>query len=218
MNLRIGIQRYRVAVCPGPLLRDGERRGAVVHGRDLLIAGDVDPRDRLVVLLDQARMLWECQLGTPLASTTFATYAADLHRQLSRYGGEAALLAMNAPTAGADEGGRAVKVVIGPATYRVVIVKGQLRLDGERVAGLTHRREIHVSGEVAPDERLEVVVDQCRRLWRGHFGAIDPNGFGSFFTMLSRQIERQGGERALRAMKPAEVPPAPDATQQRNAA
>lgn len=97
-----------------------------------------------------------------------------------------------------------MRLRIGPTTYTVVLVQQQLRRDGERVAALTHRRQILISGELDPCERLECLADQCRRLWRQHFGTLKPEGFAAFFVMLSRQLVSQGGERAIELMQPGD--------------
>lgn len=83
--------KYRVRVCPGPLLEDGEEVLATTHGRDILIAGDVAPTDRLGVLIDQLRRLRVRRHGAMDAEGVNG-FTADVTRQLNAQGGEGALL------------------------------------------------------------------------------------------------------------------------------
>lgn len=96
MKFRIESKVITIGVCPGPLLRDGEPRGAVLHGRELLIAGDVVPADRLTVLVDQLRMLWEANAGVAMPSTAVASFFVNVHRQLLAQGGEPTLMRLGA--------------------------------------------------------------------------------------------------------------------------
>lgn len=95
MKFRIESKVFTVGICPGPLLRDGVVRGAVVHGRELLIAGDVERADRLTVLTDQMRMLWELNAGVPMPPTAVASFFVNLHRQLLSQGGEPTLMRLD---------------------------------------------------------------------------------------------------------------------------
>jgi hypothetical protein len=90
-----------------------------------------------------------------------------------------------------------VKFRVPPAIYRVKVCAGELRLDGKRVAALTHRREIHISGDIHPAERSEALYDQLRRLFEQHHGPMSASGIAAFTTDFSRQLQSQGGEAAL---------------------
>lgn len=87
--------KYRVRVCPGPLLEDGAEVWATVHGRDILISGAVPPPDRLESLIHQLRRLRERHHGS-IDEQGMIGFTADVHRQLLSQGGEGALMRLNA--------------------------------------------------------------------------------------------------------------------------
>lgn len=86
---------YRVVICPGPLVDDGEPASATTLGREILIAGDVDPCDRLEALADQFRRL-RVQRHGQLDNQGVTGCMADFARQLITQGGTAALEQMTA--------------------------------------------------------------------------------------------------------------------------
>lgn len=88
------------------------------------------------------------------------------------------------------------------AVYRAKVCEGELRLDGKRVAALTHRREIHLSGDLHPAERSETLYDQLRRLWEQHHGPMCAVAIAAFTTDFSRQVNAQGGEGVLMRLQP----------------
>ena len=98
---------------------------------------------------------------------------------------------------------KAMRFNLHPWKYRVRICPGPLVVDGVDVAGMTHRREILISGTLGPHgDRLEVLIDQLRRTHAMHYGPLNPEGIASFFADVMRQLLAQGGEQALRRMAP----------------
>lgn len=95
--------RYRVRVCPGPLLKDGEPVVAMVHAREILLCGTLVARERLEYLLDQLRKLREHHHG-PLSPEYLPSFTADVMRQLLGQGGEPALMRLQ-PDGTIDSGG-----------------------------------------------------------------------------------------------------------------
>jgi len=84
-----------------------------------------------------------------------------------------------------------------PWRYRVRICPGPLRKDGEPVVGLVHAREILLCGTLVARERLEVLLDQLRKLREHHHGPLAPEYLPSFMADMMRQLLSQGGEPAL---------------------
>lgn len=101
---------------------------------------------------------------------------------------------------------------IGPHRYLVAIVPG-LRHDGEPVAGLIRERQrrILINADEPVSHRLDVLIHELRHAWQFHIGIpADPEGeannAASFFVAVLRQLQRQGGEAALRAMEGEATP------------
>lgn len=84
-----------------------------------------------------------------------------------------------------------------PWPYAVRACAGPLLEDGVEVAAITHRGEVLLSGVLTPDERVEALIDQLRRLWEKHHGPLTLEGLPSFVVDLMRQLNAQGGEAAL---------------------
>lgn len=93
-----------------------------------------------------------------------------------------------------------MKLRIGPSTYRVEITPGALYRDGIERGAVMHDRTILLSGAADVRDRLEMLFDQARMLWAGHFGPIYPEGIAGFLVTMTRQLRKQGGEKALRRM------------------
>jgi hypothetical protein len=91
MRFRVGPRVYRVSVCVGALLEDGEPVDAITHDRTILICGLLDPRDRIGALLDQLRRAHEHHYG-PLGGVAVASFTTDVMRQLRAQGDEPRLV------------------------------------------------------------------------------------------------------------------------------
>jgi hypothetical protein len=89
-----------------------------------------------------------------------------------------------------------------PWKYRVRVCPGPLVQDDVAVAATSHGREILLCGTLKPHERTEALIDQLRRLREKHHGPIAPEGVASFVADVMRQLLRQGGEAALKRLKP----------------
>lgn len=88
-------ERYPVRVVPGRLSRDGVEVGALAHDGEVLLSGSIKPRQRLRVLLDMLRRLWEESHG-PIPPDGIAGFTADMMEQLIRQGGNPALMRLDA--------------------------------------------------------------------------------------------------------------------------
>jgi hypothetical protein len=89
-----------------------------------------------------------------------------------------------------------------PRVYRVTLCPGPLLHDGEEVLATTHEGEILIAGDVEPAGRLEVLIDQLRRLRQRHHGAMDATGVNGFTADVIRQLAAQGGEDAVLNLRP----------------
>ena len=83
--------KYRVRVCPGPLLHEGKPVAATVCGREILLCGTLKPHERTEALIDQLRRLREKHHGA-IPPEGVASFVADVMRQLLAQGGEATLM------------------------------------------------------------------------------------------------------------------------------
>ncbi|HZN66733.1 MAG TPA: hypothetical protein VFB66_15690 [Tepidisphaeraceae bacterium] len=90
MQFNLSPWTYRVRLCPGPLMRDGEPMEAITHEHDILIAGDLIPAERVEALVDQFRWLREKHHG-PLCPEGIPSFVVSVLRQLNAQGGEAML-------------------------------------------------------------------------------------------------------------------------------
>lgn len=111
--------------------------------------------------------------------------------------------------------------VTAEAAYRVRIWPGELAGDdGRPAAGLWVWVDgtIWISHRVPAGKRLEVFIHELRHAWQYHVGVPadsegDANNAAAFYLMVHRQLERNGGEAALRTLtaeRPAQAtrPPA----------
>lgn len=87
-NLHPGL--YTVTVCPGPLYDDGQAM-ATIHGREILLAGDMPPHDRLEAVVDQLIVAREWHHGE-MGRRSLRAFIVEIHRQLVGQGGEPALM------------------------------------------------------------------------------------------------------------------------------
>lgn len=98
MQFRVGNRWYRVRICPGPLIVDGEPVEAQTHEDVILLCGLMGPRERIRALIDQLRRLHELSYGL-LADESVTTFALAMVRRFGEQGGERRLIRMTAPTA-----------------------------------------------------------------------------------------------------------------------
>ena len=91
---------------------------------------------------------------------------------------------------------------VGPFTYAVTVTPGPLRCEGPALAAACGR-EILLSGELSPDERLWALLDQLTRLHQQHYGILLSSGIPAFVVDVTRQLLAQGGDEAVKALAPA---------------
>ncbi len=94
-------------------------------------------------------------------------------------------------------GRRAVRFTIGPWVYVLRVCPGALTVEGAAAAAQVVGRIIYLAGDVPPNDRLEVLIDQLRRLHVKHYGPMSPDAVCSFTADFQRQLRRQGDEPAL---------------------
>lgn len=105
---------------------------------------------------------------------------------------------------------------VGEFPYTVTIVKDKLvDREGCELAGqaIWDSKEILISGSIAPDQRMEVLLHELRHCWEFHCERPRSNeAEASFFAMVSHachvQLFQQGGAAALLAMEVTSLPPA----------
>lgn len=90
MRFRIGPSTYRVRICRGQLIEEGEPVDAITHDGVILVCGLLNVRRRLKPLIDQLRRVQELEYGA-LRGEAIASFAADVFKQLNAQGGELAL-------------------------------------------------------------------------------------------------------------------------------
>lgn len=91
MKFHIGNIPYRVEICPGPLIVEGESAAGMSHGDVILLCGTLDPRRRLGVLIHQLYGLQWAYYGH-LTALANAKLTAQFLRRLEGQGGERALM------------------------------------------------------------------------------------------------------------------------------
>lgn len=91
---------------------------------------------------------------------------------------------------------------IGTAIYRVRVCRGPLLVDGLAAGAVTHKGSILLTGEIMPRDRIDVLCEHLRRLYVHRYGSINDDAIGGFTADVVRQLERQGGERALMRLRP----------------
>lgn len=95
-----------------------------------------------------------------------------------------------------------------PWRYMVRVCPGPLARDGVGAAALTHKRVIYLAGDMEPGARWDALLDQLSRLREKHHGRLDRRGVAGFTADVMRQMLAQGGEPALKRLRPvgADVP------------
>lgn len=101
---------YTVTVTPGRLLDEGRESSATIHDREILLAGDIKPHDRLEALIDQLIRAREWHHGR-LTRRALRGFVADLLVQLADQGGPAAVERLEP----ASSGGAARSVIVAVA-------------------------------------------------------------------------------------------------------
>jgi hypothetical protein len=102
MRFNVGPWRYKVRICENPIICDGRECLGLCREteREILIASDCPPTERLPVLLHELTHGWVFACGEPRTLEAWAdlngTMLASALRDLWTQGGEAALLRLNA--------------------------------------------------------------------------------------------------------------------------
>jgi len=99
---------------------------------------------------------------------------------------------------------------VGPYTYRLRITAGPLKsTEGETLTGLAVRddREILISGDVRPEDRLTVLLHELKHAWFFHIPKpVTEEESCELFAMIAtgmmNDLNREGGEDRLKALRP----------------
>lgn len=99
---------------------------------------------------------------------------------------------------------------VGPHRYTVRVAPGPVAVEGIKTdaAWIEGERIILIEHDAPPKHRLSLVMWSLARAWTAHCGEPDtPRGWwdlsGTMLEQAYRDLQRQGGRRALSALKPS---------------